>query len=85
MRPTRFSLRRAAITLAAGALITSGLLAGSAAQAAPVANASPEAAAALADQLGARSAGTYLDAASGTMVVTVTDEAAARTVRAAGA
>jgi len=35
--------------------------------------------------LGTRSAGSYLDGASGQMVVTVTDQAAADTVRAAGA
>jgi streptogrisin D len=39
----------------------------------------------LADTLGDRSAGSYLDSASGTMVVTVTDDDAAKTVRAAGA
>nr|WP_203935653.1 S1 family peptidase [Planosporangium mesophilum] len=39
----------------------------------------------LADSLGAKSAGSYLDTATGTMVVTVTDAATATTVRAAGA
>jgi streptogrisin D len=47
--------------------------------------ANADAAQTLADTLGARSAGSYLDSASGTMVVTVTDDAAAKTVRAAGA
>nr|WP_203935414.1 S1 family peptidase [Planosporangium mesophilum] len=44
-----------------------------------------DAAQGLADQLGARSAGSYLDSTSGTMVVTVTDDAAAQTVRTKGA
>jgi streptogrisin D len=38
---------------------------------------SPDAAAALADQLGSRGAGAYLDSGSGRMVVTVTDIATA--------
>ncbi|MGS2619935.1 S1 family peptidase [Micromonospora sp. LZ34] len=82
MRPTRSSLRRAATVAAAGALVAGSLL-GAPAQAAPAA-ATPDAAAGLAERLGARSAGTYADA-SGKMVVTVTDAAAARQVRAAGA
>jgi streptogrisin D len=41
--------------------------------------------AALADRLGEDTAGTYLDQATGQMVVTVTDAEAAETVRAAGA
>ncbi|MFY1671767.1 S1 family peptidase [Plantactinospora sp. WMMB334] len=81
MRPTRSSIRLVAIASATGALVA-GMLIGVPAQAAPVA--SPEAATALSERLGARSAGTYLDA-SGKMVVTVTDEAAARQVRASGA
>lgn len=84
MRPTRSPIRRAAMALAAGTLIAGSVLGAPAAQAAP-APASPDAAASLAQRLGARSAGTYLDSASGRMVVTVTDEAAARQVRAAGA
>jgi streptogrisin D len=83
MRPTRSSLRRAATVAVAGTLVAGSLL-GAPAQAAPSSPASPDAAAALADQLGARSAGVYADG-SGKMVVTVTDEAAARQVRAAGA
>lgn len=55
------------------------------AQAAPMAQASPEAAAATAAGLGSRTAGSYLDQATGRMVITVTDQAAARTVRTAGA
>ncbi|WP_107077853.1 S1 family peptidase [Micromonospora sp. MH33] len=50
----------------------------------PASPASPDAAAALATKLGDRAAGTYADS-SGTMVVAVTDAAAARQVRAAGA
>ncbi|MBM0238021.1 S1 family peptidase [Micromonospora sp. ATA32] len=83
MRPTRSSLRRAATVAVAGTLVAGSLL-GAPAQAAPSSPASPDAAAALADQLGARSVGTYADG-SGRMVVTVTDQAAARQVRAAGA
>ncbi|SIR77177.1 S1 family peptidase [Micromonospora avicenniae] len=81
MRPTRSTLRRAATLAVAGTLVVGSLI-GAPAQAAPVA--SPDAAATLSERLGARSAGTYADA-SGKMVVTVTDEAAAREVRAAGA
>ncbi|MEQ4301931.1 S1 family peptidase [Plantactinospora sp. B6F1] len=81
MRPTRSSIRLVAIASAAGSLVA-GMLIGVPAQAAPVAT--PEAATALSERLGARSAGTYLDD-DGKMVVTVTDEAAARQVRAAGA
>ena len=44
----------------------------------------PQRAQAIADDLGARSAGTYFDAAKGAMVVTVLDRASAREVRAAG-
>jgi streptogrisin D len=65
------------------------LLVPSAAQAAPAAPvplvaADASTAIALSDKLGATSAGTYLDAATGRMVVAVTDDAAAATVRAAG-
>jgi streptogrisin D len=66
---------------AAGTLVAAGALIGAPAQAAPLTNA--DTAAKLSERLGDRSAGTYLDA-SGRMVVTVTDEAAARQVRAAG-
>ncbi|MCW3845143.1 S1 family peptidase [Micromonospora yasonensis] len=83
MRPTRSSLRRAAVIAVAGTLVTGSLL-GAPAQAAPASPASPDAAAALAAQLGDRAAGTYADA-SGKMIVAVTDAAAARQVRAAGA
>jgi streptogrisin D len=83
MRPTRSPIRRAATALAAAALVAGSLLGAPAAQAAPAA--SPDAAASLADRLGARSAGAYLDSTTGRMVVTVTDQAAAGEVRAAGA
>ncbi|MEV0809997.1 S1 family peptidase [Micromonospora sp. NPDC050200] len=83
MRPTRSSLRRVAAVAMAGTLATSALL-GAPAQAAPASPASPDAAATLADRLGDRSAGVYADA-SGKMIVTVTDQAAAAEVRAAGA
>ncbi|MFF0657586.1 MULTISPECIES: S1 family peptidase [Micromonospora] len=82
MRPTRSTLRRAAAVAVAGTLVTGSLL-GAPAQAAPTAL-SPDAAATLVEKLGARAAGTYADA-SGKMVVTVTDAATARQVRAAGA
>lgn len=94
MRPTRFSSVRAAVATAAAGLLAAGLLlAPSGAQAAPdnpdlTADqqlAAAEEAAALADRLGAdRSAGTYYDETTGQMVVTVTDPAAAQTVRAEG-
>jgi streptogrisin D len=47
--------------------------------------ANADAAQGLADKLGDRSAGAYLDSTTGKMVVTVTDAAAAKTVSAAGA
>jgi len=84
MRPTRSPMRRVAVAITAGTLVA-GVLAGAPVHAAPAVVASPEAATTLSERLGDRSAGTYLDEASGKMVVTVTDEAAAREVRAAGA
>ncbi|MFU8874165.1 S1 family peptidase [Micromonospora sp. SL4-19] len=83
MRPTRSSLRRAAAIAVAGTLVTGSLL-GAPAQAAPASPASPDAAATLVAKLGDRAAGAYADR-SGKMVVAVTDAAAARQVRAAGA
>ncbi|MFE0592601.1 S1 family peptidase [Micromonospora echinospora] len=83
MRPTRSTLRRAATVAVAGTMVAGSLL-GAPAQAAPVSPASPDAATSLAERLGDRSAGAYLDAA-GKMVVTVTDASAARQVTAAGA
>ncbi len=81
---TRRSWKRVAVAAAAA-----GLAAGFAgvAQAAPAestATLSASSATTLADQLGDRSAGTYLDRGTGNMVVTVTDSAAADKVRAAG-
>jgi streptogrisin D len=84
VRLTRSSFRRAALTAAATGLVAGTLLAPSFAQAAPASPMSGAAAAGLSTQLGDRSAGSYLDA-SGKAVVTVTDAAAADTVRAAGA
>ncbi|MGC9665942.1 S1 family peptidase [Planosporangium sp. 12N6] len=88
MRLTRSSLRHAALTLAAAGLVTGVLAVPSLAQAAPAATmtaANADAAQRLADRLGARSAGSYLDSTTGKMVVTVTDDAAAQTVSTAGA
>ncbi len=84
MRPTRTSLRTAAVTAAVTTLAAGALLAAPSTQAAPAAPASPAAASALASHLGARSAGAYQDAA-GHLVVTVTDAAAAAQVRGIGA
>ena len=82
MRLTRSTLRRAAAGLAAAGLATASLLAPTAASATPALSA--QGASALAAQLGSRAAGFY-QASSGRMVIAVTDAAAARTVRAAGA
>lgn len=85
MRLTRLSLRTAAVTAAALGLVGSLLAAPPHAQAAPaLANglAAADTAAALASSLD--SAGTYLDQATGQMVVTVTDTEAAEAVEAAG-
>ncbi len=84
MRLTRFSFRRAGI--AAVALAAGALVAAAPAQAAPSVPAGAQAAVAhsLAGQLGDRTAGSYLDKATGHVVVTVSDADAARTVRAAG-
>jgi streptogrisin D len=87
VRTTRSSLRPAATALAAAGLVAGALLAAHPAQAAPASphpTASPAAASTLASQLGARSAGSYIDR-SGASVVTVTDSAAADLVRTAGA
>jgi len=82
MRLTRSILRRAALTSAAAGLLIGGLLAASPAQAAPALDA--HGVEALAQRLGTRTAGSYVDAASGRIVVTISDPAAAATVRAAG-
>ena len=87
MRSTQPSVPRwVALILAVPVFLVGGLLAPSAARAAPAALGAADAstAIALSDKLGAKSAGTYLDAATGRMVVAVTDGAAAATVRAAG-
>jgi streptogrisin D len=67
-------------------LLLGAVLWPSAAQAAPepLLAADAPAASTLSANLGARSGGAYLDSATGRMVVTVTDAAAARQVRAAG-
>ncbi|MCZ7437020.1 S1 family peptidase [Micromonospora sp. WMMC241] len=78
------STRRSATALTVAGALVAGSLAGAPAHAAPETSATPEKATALAASLGDRSAGTYA-AARGTMVVTVTDDAAAAKVRAAGA
>jgi streptogrisin D len=69
--------------MSATALVAGTLLAPSAAGAATATPMTADAAAGLSDQLGDRSAGSYLD--NGKMVVTVTDTAAAQAVRAKGA
>ena len=87
MRSTKPSVPRwVALILAVPVLLVGGLLAPSAAQAAPAGLRAADAstAIALSDKLGAKSGGAYLDAATGRMVVAVTDDAAAATVRAAG-
>jgi len=71
------------VTSAATALFVAIALAPASASAAPAASA--EKAASVSADLGARSAGTYLDAVTGRQVVTVTDAAAADAVRQAGA
>lgn len=83
MRRTGSTLRRAA-TFFAVAVLAATVFAATPAQAAPAADTSGDVAAALVERLGARSAGAYLDAGTGRMVVTVTDSAAAEEVRAAG-
>jgi streptogrisin D len=83
VRLTR-SFRRAALTIAATGLVAGTLLVPSLAQAASASPMSADAATGLSAKLGDRSAGSYLDT-SGKSVITVTDAAAADTVRAAGA
>jgi len=85
LRLTR-SYRRPATTIAATALLVAAILAPSAAQAGPTTGslaADSAAARSLVDGLGTRTAGSYLD--GGRLIVTVTDAAAAESVRAAGA
>jgi streptogrisin D len=71
------------MTSVATALFVAIALAPTSASAAPAASA--EKAASLSAQLGARSAGSYIDTVTGRQVVTVTDAKAADAVRAAGA
>ncbi|MFC0526708.1 S1 family peptidase [Phytohabitans kaempferiae] len=80
-------LNRPAAILAAPVLLLGSVLWPSAAQAAPepLLAAAADQATSLSADLGSRSAGAYIDLATGRMVVTVTDAAAARQVRAAGA
>jgi streptogrisin D len=94
MRPTRSQLVKAAVTAAALTLFGGVLLAPSSALAAPspgaagsagLATGERNAIAALTDRLGGRTAGSYLDQASGKVVVNVTDQATAQAVQAAGA
>ncbi|WP_033342257.1 S1 family peptidase [Catenuloplanes japonicus] len=88
MRSTSSSIRRSATILAAPAVIVGALIAPTNAQAAPtlLTEAFADKATTLSDSLGAdRTAGTYLDAETGRMVVTVTDATAARAVRTQGA
>ncbi|MDQ7910552.1 S1 family peptidase [Phytohabitans sp. ZYX-F-186] len=79
--------RPAAAILAAPVLLVGTVLWPSAAQAAPepLFAADAPVATSLSESLGARSAGAYIDSATGRMVVTVTDATAAKQVRAAGA
>lgn len=86
MRPTQSAIRSALLAVAATGLAATVLLAPSAAQAAQTPKvAEAQAAEALSAKLGDRTAGTYIDQATGKVVVTVTDSAAAQSVRAAGA
>ncbi|HEU5158642.1 MAG TPA: S1 family peptidase [Streptosporangiaceae bacterium] len=82
---TTHPARRVALVGAAAALLGATLLAASPAQAVSPDPNPDKIAATMADRLGARSAGSYLDRTSGRLVVTVTNEADADVVRAAGA
>jgi streptogrisin D len=87
------SLRTAAVVGSAAATAAALLAAAPTATAAPAAAAAPRAAApdpgrlaaAIAERLGKRSAGSYVERGSGKLVVTVADATAADAVRAAGA
>ena len=96
MRLSKPIFRRSVISIAAVAALAGALLVVPHAQAALQPQASEDKAlraqltaaattATLVDNLGDRSAGAYLDSASGSMIVTVTDQADAASVRAAGA
>ncbi len=88
---TRGSLSRRTALIGALGLAVAGAIAAPSAQAAPAAPAAPALAVTadvqsvdLASALGSKSAGSYVDSA-GKLVVNVTDEASAATVRASGA
>ncbi|GIH16495.1 S1 family peptidase [Rugosimonospora africana] len=84
MRLTRSTYRHTALATGAVSLLAGALmLVPGTAQAATAAT--PQSAAALATELGSRSAGSYLDQATGKMVVNISDPALAQTVRSAGA
>jgi streptogrisin D len=84
VRLTRSTYRRTALAAAASTTVLLGaLLVSGTAQAATAATA--DSAAALAARLGDRAAGSYLDQATGRIVVAITDNALANSVRAAGA
>ncbi len=86
MRPilTQHS-RRAAMVVAAAASLLTGVLALPGTASAASTGVDAATAASIAERLGAHSAGSYLDSATGRMVVNVTDSAAATQVRVAGA
>lgn len=84
MTTTPAPIRRTGVTLAAAAVLVVGLLASPATAGRTAPELTGEAALELAERLGGRSAGAYLDEGAGRLVVTVTDEATARTVRSAG-
>ena len=84
MRLTRSALRRRVCAISIAGLVAGSLLTPSFAEASAT-SFDMDAASTLAERFGDRTAGTYLDANSGKMVVTVTDAATAAQVRAAGA
>ncbi|HEX2315778.1 MAG TPA: S1 family peptidase [Thermomonospora sp.] len=79
------SVHPAAFLGAAGVVAATTLLAVPTANAAPARPDPGRLATTLAERLGSRTAGSYLDAATGRLVVTVADDIAAGTVRRAGA
>jgi streptogrisin D len=83
VRLTRSSFRRAALSIGVAGLVVGALTIPAIANA-DVSTFDAAAAGTLSTQLGDSTAGSYLDAASGKMVVTVTNPAAAKRVRAAG-
>ena len=83
MRLTRSTYRHAALAAGAVAVLTGALLVTGTAQAATAATG--DSATALATGFADRSAGSYLDQSTGRMVVTITDNALANSVRAGGA